>query len=417
MLFSSSKAPRLVQHLHVLYPLAQVLVGPEDAGALLRQAYEKAVAVPASERPENTEEWLIQLLIDAQNGPVDRPDAETVPDADARFEDGPFRRDIAEQVAHNKLPVAFASCSLRERLILAVDALTDSSDDVLRSAIGKTASDASSLRKQAHSTLRASLRDVLTGPERMLIDVALPDDALDAVFHTFLTDQFQSAPASVRSDITDIVESASPGDAPKAPSASGPSFLAAEWVDALRQWMNSRLGRIGGLAALLIVALLGSNTFLSTTSAPSSTNVVDLSIQNASTLDVTQSTPSPTKAAAYIRDTWDRHLTVPAVQHASIQGIDRLSLSDSSTAPVLIYSDDDSGDRIAAYAFNYALLNQSGPNAVLEASLRTGLATPDTLLGRQRPDYGVVLWRHRDDIFVVTAPNTSPDALRSRVQP
>ncbi len=415
MSFSASESSALAQYVHVLYPLAQVLVGPKEADALLHRTYEQAAAVPPSDRPSNEREWLVRLLIDARN---ESPESDIPTSAsDTTGTGDAFRRDIAEQVARDKLPVAFASCALRERLILTIDALTDTPDALLSTALDTTTAEAASLRDRAHSTLRASLRDVLTGPERMLFDMALPDDALRVHLHAFLTDRFQPTPPSIQSDVADILASNRVENDVSSRSLSLPTERLSEGTRLLRRWMNSYRGlAVLAVVALLFVVGLGNFSFFAPEPASSSTSVVDLSVRSAPDVAPTHPTTSPSEAAAYIQRTWNRQVAVPTITEASLQGVGHVPLSDSSTVPVLLYADDDSNHRIAAYAFNYALLDQSGNRAVLAPSLRTKLAAPDTLLARQHADHSAVLWRHRDDIFVVVAPHATTPPLRTRIQ-
>lgn len=417
MLFSSPDPPSLVQHIRVLYPLAHVMVGPEEADQLLRNTYEQAAAVPPPDRPSDKREWLVRLLLDAQAPAPHSPETASPTGDDRTLSDDAFRRDIAEQVAQHNLPVAFASCTVRERLLLTVDALTESSDAALADVLDTTASDVPSLREHAYTTLRTSLRDVLTGPERRLVDTALPDGALRSHLHTFLTDRCQPPPSDLESEVTDIVAEG-PKEKTDSTSAHTPTAAVRRGADALRQWMNTRQGIASVLlAAVLLVVGIGGASLFSTESSPSSVNVVTLAARHAATLDATHKTNSPDEAAAYIERTWNRQVGIPSLTKASLHGVGRFALSDSSTVPVLLYTDSDADHPIAAYIFSYALLDQTNDQVRLPSSLRAELVTPDSLFSPSVSDHNVVLWRQRDDIFVVAAPSTSSPALRSRINP
>ena len=84
--------------------------------------------------------------------------------------------------------------------------------------------------------------------------------------------------------------------------------------------------------------------------------------------------------------------------------------------PVLLYTDTGTDQRIAVYAFNYALLDRMDSRAVLKQQVRTKLASAKTPLFRRQSGQGVAVWRQRDDIFVLVAPGLDADALRSRLQ-
>lgn len=411
----------LAQYIPALYPLARVLVGSDEAVSLIRTVYEHAADVAPGDRPDDEREWLIRLLVEARDGTLPSDRTEASPQNEPSFTDDPFRREVAERTAERVLPAAFASCSIHERFILAVDVLANPSDESLADALDTSITDARSLRDRARSALRASLRDVLNGPERMLVDVALADDALRDQLRTLLTVQFDSPPSSLRSDVTEILEAARAerhSDASTdSQSASNPSLL---------QKARSTLHRIlsvRGLVGLLLVSVLvaagvgGASYVFSTGPSPSSTSVVDLSVRQTENVQLTATTSVPSEAAQYIRQTWDRRLSVPSIQGSTLRGVGQLSLSGEMSVPVLVYTDDESGEQIIAYAFNYNLLDQLNERVVLDHELRTKLAANDEFLDREHPDRGVILWRQRDDIFVVVAPpSTDANTLRSRIR-
>jgi hypothetical protein len=96
--------------------------------------------------------------------------------------------------------------------------------------------------------------------------------------------------------------------------------------------------------------------------------------------------------------------------------VGRLSVEGAGEIPALLYGDDETGTQIVAYAYNYALVDRLGDRARLPRELRTELAANDTPLARQRSGRGVVLWRHQDEIFVMVAPDTDAESLRSRLR-
>jgi hypothetical protein len=403
-------APALADHVQALYPLARVLAGADEAPALIRNTYEEAAAVPPDARPDDERGWLVELMVEARGAALHAAGAEVSPRSDTSFTNDPFRREVAGQLADTHLPVAYAACSLHERFLLAVDALANPSDEGLAEALDTTPTNARSIRDQARSTLRASLRDVLTGPERMLVDVALPDEALQAHLRTLLTDRFHPVPASLRSDVTDIVEAA---QAERATAAAD-----AETDDAGR-W--PRPTSRTGLVVLLVVLLLagggaGAVAYFSGGPTPPSASVVEQALRRAPGLQATHPFTAPDQAAAYVQRVWNRTLTVPTIEAAELSGVARAEIG-SETVPVLLYRNAENGAEIAAFAFNYALLDRLGDRAALSQPLRARLAAPDSLVARRRPDRSVVLWRQRDDIFVVVAPGVAPDALRARIRP
>lgn len=416
----------LVQHVEALYTLARVLGGPDEAAALVRTVYEHAAEVPTTQRPSDGRAWLFRLLVQARDGALHPEETEGGSGSDTSFTDDPFRRDVAEETAERRLPVAFAACSVHERFILAIDVLGEPADDVLAAALDTSPSDARSARDQARSALRASLRDVLRGPERMLVDVALPDEVLRKHLRDLLLDRFHPAPTSLQSTVLEILERARTthaGDSASTASSSIPGIETARTflnraLDAVRDGLSLR-GLIGGVIfLLLVVAGIGGSSYLfsSSPSTPAPRSVVDLSADRADRVEVTLETNTPSRASAYLQQSFDRRVSVPEIDGASLQGVGRLPLSMGTDVPALLYADDEAGTQIVALAFNYALMDQLGDQATLDQDHRTRLTTNETLLSEQRGDQAVLLWRQRDDIFVVVAPNLQADSLRSRIR-
>jgi hypothetical protein len=362
--------------------------------------YERAATVPPQKHPSDEQGWLFRLLIEARS---ESSDAEKRADDEPSFTDDPFRREVAEHTAERMLPVAFAACSRHERALLTIDVLTDASDEVLASALDTTVADAQSVRDRARSALRASLRDVLSGPERMLVDVALPDDALRSHLRTLLEDRFQQPPPSIRSTVTELLERA---------HSHEPSESEDDTADHWGRWTLNTLTRAAspkGLVGLLLFVLLivggiGVAPYFSSSTESAPRSVIERSVQQAPSLQTVQSTDSPKEAAAYIRDTWNRRVSVPSIEGAQLDGIASVSFGPTAEIPALLYTDDKSGNQIVAYVFNYALLDRLRDQVTLDRSLRTKLAANESLLRRQEEDRSVVLWRQRDDIFLVVAP-------------
>jgi DNA-directed RNA polymerase specialized sigma24 family protein len=427
MSMSESDADRsLVRHVEALYALARVLAGADRASTLIRTVYEHAAQVPPSQRPSDERTWLFRLMTEAYDGDLQPAGAEVHPGSDTSFTDDPFRREVAAETAERRLPVAFAACSIHERFILAIDVLGNPSDEVLAAALDTSPANARSIRDQARASLRASLRDVLRGPERMLVDVALPDEVLQDHMHDLLVDRFQPAPTSLQSTAVEILERAREEwrDEPASGSGWVPNTIPvrALWSRILNAIPDgpSLRGLFGGLAFLVVVtaSIGGAAYFFSASSPapPSSRSIVDLSVQRFPEVEVARQTETPRRAAAYIQASWGRRLSVPGIEGASLQGVGRLSLSTGPDVPVLFYTDAKTEAQIVAFAFNYALMDELGNRATLARNYRSQLAGNDSPITEQRSGRGVVLWRQRDDIFVIVAPDLQADTLRSRLR-
>ena len=356
--------------------------------------------------------WLFRLLVKARTAEATEPDTE--PGADEPSRDDTFRHTVAVETARRHLPVALAACSARQRFVLTLDGL-DADDDTLAAALDLTVEEARSARDQARSALRASLRDVLNGPERMLVDVALPDEALRRLLRTLLEEQFLPLPSSLRRRVRQRLEATRAKAASEDEADSDPS--PGTWWTALRRRLNSRTSLLVGLVLVFIAGGLAGLAYFDAPSPSSpSQGIVAFSAQQTVDLSPARDTDSAPEAAAFIRRTWDRQVSVPSIERASLLGVGRRPLDGGAAVPALLYQDDESEARIVAYVFNYALLDRIDDRIRLSTSLRDELAANEAPLTRQRDDRALVLWRQRDDIFVLVAPNTPPDTLRARIQ-
>ncbi len=406
----------LLQHLEVLYPLARVLSGPDEAERLLQRVYERAAQIPPEERPDDQHAWLSGLVIDTLDGPL-LPSQSTSERRDtSSFSDDPFRQEVARQTAERAMPVAFAACSIHERFLLALDVLGSPSDDGLAAALNTSVEDARAKRDEAWAALRAALRDVLTGPERMLVDVALPSNALETTLQTLLTDRFQPVPLALRSKVNATLEDARRRRKAEG-SLSAPLRILPRFVS--RIFSSSSLRR--SLLALLVLAVIAAGgmglfSVLQPT-AESSPDLIELSVDRASTIRPQLTSSDPSEAESYVHSTWDRRISAPTIQGAELQGVGHFQITDEVDVPVFLYADATDSTTIAAFAYSYALLDRLGDRITLDETLRNQLAQNEQLLTRRRNEQGVVLWRYRDDIFLAVAPSYEPEQLQRRIHP
>jgi len=408
---SAPSSSSLARHLESLYPLACVLVGPDRADSLVERAYEQAADVPPAQRPSDERAWLFRLLLSARDEDTDVTAPPASPETSSSAGDDSFRRAVAVQTARQHLPVALAACSARQRFVLTLDVL-DADVYTVAAALDRTPDEARSARDEARSALRASLRDVLNGPERMLVDVALPDEALRPLLHSLLEDEFLPLPSPLETRIQARVEALSAPDE-ETDSASDEDTWAA-----LQRRLNTRPSILVGLVLVFVAGGLAGLAYFDTP-APSpapSQNVIELSAERASELSVTQNLESPDEAEAFVLQTWDRRVSIPTIDGAPLEGTGRLSLDDGAEVPALFYRDDETGTQLVAYVFNYAVLDRLGDRVRLGTALRQELAANEAPLTRRRGNRALVLWRQRDDIFVLVGPDVRPDALQSRLQ-
>jgi len=404
----------LPRHLDTLYLLARVMAGPDAAGPLVEQAYRRAAATPPADRPADVEGWLVRLLIDARN---EWASGESGPPSDAEPSSGPgdpLQHEVARETAERMLLPAFAACSVRERAVLVLDAL-GASDEALAQSLDTTPGEAWTARERARGALRASLRDVLSGPERMLVDAALPEDALQELLRDQLADRFQSPSAALRSEVTTLLDEARqrrqaesappPDDAPAAGWATGPA--------------GRRLVGVALSIVLVVGAAYGLLRNDSSSSAPSPSPLVAVAAPAVDTLRVAVDASSPPAVRRHLRTQWNRRAPVPSVADATLRGVARFSIGpEAPAAPVLLYDDRRQSGSIAVFALNYALLDQWAPRVRLDSTLRAALADSGRVVTDSVSDGATgVLWRQRDDLYLGVAPHLSTNALRARLTP
>ena len=414
---SESDAPSrpLTQHLDDLYTLAAVLAGADQAEALVTQAYEAAAQTPPRDRPDDSRSWLIRHLLDAHTSTADAGPSAAV------------RREAARQTAERVLPVAFAACSARERLALTLDVVLNLGPDARAAALDTDPETAADACDAAWASLRASLRDLLTGPERMLIDTALDDDTIRDTLRAHLSTDSGPAPASLRSDVAAVLRETTHTRSPEARSSEAAASSEDTTSPARRRsspddrGSSSSSGRswrriVLGAASLL---LLGAAAYVFTlavspTPAPDP-SLTTFSAQRVAEVSTPTQTATPAEAVRHLREEWNRRATVPSIAGAALQGVAHLTVAPDLRVPALVYADSTTDGRITIFAYNYALLDRIGDRAALDTDMRDRLATARHPVVRRELDQSLVLWRERDDLFLAVAPHLAPDTLRSRL--
>lgn len=467
-------AASLRRHLDALYPAARVLVGEKQAAPLVADAFRRAADTPPSDRPSDTRAWLFGELLAARDDRAAQSDGGSEDRASSEGDDaterstpygqsaGPsdgadrFREDVAREAAERVLPVAAASCSAQERLILTLDVLSDASDATLAGALQIDEEAAADRRSAAHRSLRAALRDSLTGPERMLVDTSLPEAALRTALADLLRDRYQPAPRRLKNRVDAVLADAAtvsnppdPGTASPSGDDAGPSSGDSGDADTPAQGAaqgaaqqdasttvaprlptgtgsRSDLTR-RGLILLLLLAFVGAGTYAISVlfepeSEPEPTpGLAAFSVQHVEGVATDRSTDDPDDAEAYLRQTWDRGLQVPSIEGAPLSAVGRLRVggdaADSVAVPVLLYADSTSGASITTYAYTYALLDRLSGRLQVDTALREQIASEGTVVLRRAGDRAVLIWRRADDVFVAVSPSARPEALSGRITP
>lgn len=464
----------LTQHVDTLYPVARVLVGDAGASLLVKHTFRRAASVPAADQPTDTEAWIVDLLLRIHNGDaaLDEPPAEDAPaesEADGDTADRPwrdqararrsrptsprpdaelenddsagaasglsFRQEIARTVAERAIPVALAACSEQERALLALHVTGPRLDTTLTPIARTVADDIGAALDQAYGQLRAALRDVVTGPERMLIDTALPDRALESTLRTHVAENYGPVPARLRSDVAEIIVQTSDSSRDTAPADASNSTSPTAGENDRRVQHLRRTG-----AALLVLAVVGgiayaAATWLSSPEASKTTPVVpslmQFSVEQTEAIRRIRDVNDPDTAARTLRREFGRRISIPQIDEARLAGIASLSL-DTLSIPVLVFVDSTDASAGAAseadaeggqaipgaiptYVYSYALIDRIEVLARLDDDLAERLDTADRVLTRETDGRDLFIWRRGDDVFVAVAGNG--DALASRIRP
>jgi hypothetical protein len=412
----------LTQHIDTLYPVARVLVGEDDASRLMTETFRRAAQTANEERPDDRDAWLVDIMLEVRAGKIaDSPatDAPAVSEDSAAStpldETRGFRREVARSVAVRALPVALAACSEQERALLTLHASGPDSPDVLHPIARTIADDLETAIDEAYGELRAALRDVLSGPERMLIDTALPDASMEEVLAAYVNNTYHPAPARLRSDVAATVER-------ERARRRGEDAEPVQTPTPEEDRLSVHLRRTG--LALLILTVIGGAAYAAAvwlTPAPSATeppapaSLVDFSADRVAGVEPLVRTSDADSVVAVLQNRFDRRVEVPLIDRSRILGVGALSV-DTMFVPTILYADSTREATLTTYVYSYALIDRIGKIATLDDDLARGLDTADSVLIRRSGDARLALWRHSDDVFVTVSPD--PDvSLNGRIRP
>jgi len=394
---SDSNAPSLLKHLDAVYTLACTLVGTDQAGTLTQRVFQRAAEVPARDRPDNRTLWLMECTLKAYN------------DHNASEHGEPdLRAHAAQALVHDTLPAAWAACSPRDRTLLTARLGLDLSPEALASLVDLSAEKVETAVRSARASLRASLRDMLVGPQRMLVDTAFPDAKLDDSIRTFLRNAYGTPPAAVRRQVAETMQ------AERTPSAQARTQRTAR---RRRQWL-----KVGSVIAglLVLVALAWSlRTLWPASSAETEREPTDLlafSVRHATAAEPLLDTSDPDSVQAFWAREQGAPIAVPRIARADMQGLAALPM-ESAPVPVLRYRDTDAQAPLYVFAYSYAQLDQLEPNASLPRAIRQTLDSEDTFVEQTVGERAVLLWRVRDRIYLAVFAPGARDTRPQRIEP
>jgi hypothetical protein len=406
-----SDSSPLLEHLETLYPLACILVGPEEAPHLLRRMAVDAVEGPTAEQPTDLKEWAPLLLQTARN---DQARSETnfksgavdeIETADA------WRRDAAEQILETALPIALARCTPQERFLLGLDGLETVPPSFQTEALGDAVDTTGS---EVRERLRTLLEDILSDTEYELVEETLSEEAFQKAIEDLLATRYPTVPRSLRSQLQETLQASRLPEATASPPEESESLL-----DSLPSGPKPR--------TLLFVLLIGGlvlaggigvsyYTESASPSTPSSRSLVAFSAEQADSVTPVHETNTRSEATAFVDSAWNRRVAVPTIDGAELKGVGRVRATDDTEIPIFVHTDGNT--RFTTFVYSYALLRRIESEATLSPEIRDALAEAHQVMDAdgETPKRGL-LWRDRDDIFVTVAPTLSPDSLRARLRP
>ncbi len=398
LLMADSDSPSLLQHLDAVYTLACTLVGPEQAETLTQQVFQHTAAVPPRERPENRTLWMLECTLRAYS--KHKPAHADTPD---------LRTAAAQTLVRDTLPAAWALCSPRDRTLLTAHLYLDLSTKTLASLVDLSAEDIDTAVQTARATLRATLRDMLVGPQRMLVDTAFPDAHLDDSICAYLESDHGTAPHALRAAVTRTIQ------AERTPSAQTRKQRASRRRS---QWLKTG-GVIAGLLALFVMAWglhmvwSGSNT----ASSPEPTSLITFSARHADMAQPLLDPATPDSAQSIWQQTQGTSLVVPAIAQAELRRLDVLVLDENRPVPVLRYEVVDAETPLYVLAYSYAQLDALAPRVTLSRALRQTLEAEDTFVEQSVDARAVLLWRVRSRIYVAVFPADARNVRPQRITP
>ncbi len=156
-----------------------------------------------------------------------------------------------------------------------------------------------------------------------------------------------------------------------------------------------------GLAVVVLAALaLLAYLMAQREAPPDNPDLLARAAAAAEAVALEEPTQDAGAARDYVRAEFGWRVAVPQFAAADLQGVGIAEIAPDVEVPVFLYSGA-RGQQAAAFVLNYALLDQVPDRLRLSAADYDRLADAEYLAVRQVGGADVLLWRHRDDLFVV----------------
>lgn len=425
-----SKAPRttLLKHLDRVYEMARVLAPTEKrASKLVEATYRRATqsTAPASSEMRS---WLLRLLL--QTYATRRSDAATTSSVSTMRRPADllqdFRFQTAEDALQRAVPVAFALQSPREQLVLTLCDIVGLELDEAAAVLDTNPNTLNDERESARDALWTAARRELTKGEQELVKEELSDGALQDALSRVVAPHLGPLPPTLRPSVSAIVdqptsEAPSPDDDASDDFEAPPPASASE--PAASDETNSRLGpRLRRMSvALLIILVTGLtgyllSSYLTPSSSPSSTDLIQLSVQQTNAVQPGLETRDPAEAAQFVEEQLGRRIAIPRIDSAMLRGVSIVEMDEGVRVPAFIFLDHTSNQRITTYAYTYAVIDRFGDRVQLTQDVRQELQDEQQVNLHSSGESGVLVWRVRDDIYVAVT-KADPRRVRTRIGP
>lgn len=428
----SSESPNiartaLLKHLDRVYEMARVLAPTEKRASKLVEATYRRAAQSAPPDSSEVRPWLLRLLL--QTYATRRSDAATTSSVSTMRRPADllqdFRFQAAEDALQRALPVAFALQPARKQLVLT---LCDIVSLELPEAAAVLDTDPQTLDDElsaARHALWTTARRELTQGERELIAEELADDALQDALSRVVAPHLGPLPPTLRPSVSTIIEQ--PTSTPEAPddvpdganaSPSSPPFESppSEPDESERAHYVRRTGF--ALLIILVTGLAGYllTTYLTPSSSPASTDLIQLSAQQADAVEPGLQTRNPAEAELFVEEQLGRQIAIPRIDSAMLRGVSIVEMDGGVRVPAFIFADATSDHRITTYAYTYAVIDRFGERVQLAQDVRQELQEEQQINLHSSGESGVLVWRVRDDIYVAVT-KADPRRVRTRIGP
>lgn len=417
MASSSDRREALLQYVPNVYALAQSVAADADAAAHLVEATYVHAFARLSEvdgaRPaaQSDKQWLFTVLMDVRKERLRRR-REAEDDGNRPAPGTPLhaiRQRLARDAVRRTFPTVLATLPGGLRVLLLLCEVEGLSCAEAAPIVGLDAEEACARLEQARTAARTSLRSEVSNRERHLLDTSLSGDWLSDALHHVLESEFAATPPTLQPAIAEAARGHLPTANDRDPTPPPEATNATARTEG-----SSRLAR--GLFALLLILTVGLIGYLATSllERPPETNLVVLSAEQADAVRPVVTTDRPAEAEQFVQEQLRWRLTLPSIDQATLKGVGLIELTENMQVPVFLYRDDLTGDPLTLYAYTYALLNRFEDRLQLAPDILRQIQDDRHFDLHDLGDQRVLVWRHRDDIFVAVTLGEA-EALQERI--